>query len=488
MTVTGAYRRLLGALVMLIAIGIQLSGGMCIHSVGSRPVATADWQGFEGLSLSDVVDGRSVVSRPSSRDRSRPYRCANGHRQTIIYDGVGRKLRVDYCQVPEAFLMAPEAIHPDGDYEVKMRKEYIGPHIVTDGRLSYTSFDGGYFDPEAGTMYYITDWQGNNAAVVSAGGDIVQQTTYYPYGEPTVEPAGQPFLFGGKEREHGGGRNIHDFGARCLTPYGNWSVTDPLYENFFPISQYSYCGGDPINRVDPDGKAINLGAALVGALVGAAVNSTGEIISQVYKSGRVNNWTKVGGAVVKGAIVGATAGATMGMSLVATTTASAVSNVVGGVADRAISGEGTTATDIVVDGVIGAGVNVVAHYAGAFVRGSLKTPTPKATHKIGETGKIGEKELAKLGGKPHQYRETDFGGRIIDRLVGNDAHEAKVGYTTYNKFVRSQVMKDANLLITGRIETCTWHFYRSPVTGKIGPSAPLRKSLEQNNIKIEIHE
>ncbi|WP_303671564.1 RHS repeat domain-containing protein, partial [uncultured Muribaculum sp.] len=135
-----------------------------------------------------------------------------------------------------------------------MRKEYIGPHIVTDGRLSYTSFDGGYFDPEAGTMYYITDWQGNNAAVVSAGGDIVQQTTYYPYGEPTVEPAGQPFLFGGKEREHGGGRNIHDFGARCLTPYGNWSVTDPLYEKFFPISQYSYCGGDPINRVDPDGK------------------------------------------------------------------------------------------------------------------------------------------------------------------------------------------------------------------------------------------
>ncbi len=251
---TGAYRRLLGALVMLIAIGIQLSGGMCIHSVGSRPVATADWQGIKGRSLSDVVDGRSVVSRPSSRDRSRPYRCANGHRQSIIYDGVGRKLRVDYCQVPEAFLMAPEAIHPDGDYEVKMRKEYIGPHIVTDGRLSYTSFDGGYFDPEAGTMYYITDWQGNNAAVVSAGGDIVQQTTYYPYGEPTVEPAGQPFLFGGKEREHGGGRNIHDFGARCLTPYGNWSVTDPLYEKFFPISQYSYCGGDPINRVDPDGK------------------------------------------------------------------------------------------------------------------------------------------------------------------------------------------------------------------------------------------
>ncbi len=71
-TVTGAYRRLLGALVMLIAIGIQLSGGMCIHSVGSRPVATADWQGIEGRVLSGVGDGGSVVSHLSSRDRSRP--------------------------------------------------------------------------------------------------------------------------------------------------------------------------------------------------------------------------------------------------------------------------------------------------------------------------------------------------------------------------------------------------------------------------------
>ncbi len=61
MTTTGAYRRLLGALVMMIAIGIQSSGGMCIHAV---PVATADWQGIEGRSWSGVVDSGSVVSRP----------------------------------------------------------------------------------------------------------------------------------------------------------------------------------------------------------------------------------------------------------------------------------------------------------------------------------------------------------------------------------------------------------------------------------------
>ena len=35
---------------------------------------------------------------------------------------------------------------------------------------------------------------------VNAG---IQSVVTDPYGEPTVEPVGQRFLFGGKEREHG---------------------------------------------------------------------------------------------------------------------------------------------------------------------------------------------------------------------------------------------------------------------------------------------
>ena len=63
-------------------------------------------------------------------------------------------------------------------------------------------------------MYYVTDWQGNNVAVVSNNGLVVQNTIYYPYGEPTIEPSGQRYLFAGKEREHAGGRNSYDFGVR----------------------------------------------------------------------------------------------------------------------------------------------------------------------------------------------------------------------------------------------------------------------------------
>lgn len=101
---------------------------------------------------------------------------------------------------------------------------------------------------------YLTDWQDNNVAVINNKGDIVQKTAYYPYGEPTVEPSGQRFLFGGKEREHAAGRNTYDFSARCLTPYGNWNVNDQKAEKYYNLSPYSYCAGDPINFIDPDGK------------------------------------------------------------------------------------------------------------------------------------------------------------------------------------------------------------------------------------------
>ena len=106
---------------------------------------------------------------------------------------------------------------------------------------------------------YITIRQGNNVDVINRSGKIVQTTAYYPYGEPTIEPSGQRFLYGGKEREHGAGRNTYDFSARSLiAPLGQWCVPDRKAESFYPLSIYSYCGGDPINYVDPDGNEITI--------------------------------------------------------------------------------------------------------------------------------------------------------------------------------------------------------------------------------------
>ncbi|MEG2712541.1 MAG: hypothetical protein RR988_05900 [Clostridia bacterium] len=78
--------------------------------------------------------------------------------------------------------------------------------------------------------------------------------------------------------------------------------------------------------------------------------------------------------------------------------------------------------------------------------------------------------------------------RVIDRLKNDVAHESKVGYASKTKFIQKQVAKDLKLLQKGDIEDIQWHFFKSSITGKIGPSQPLRKLLEDNGIKVIIHD
>lgn len=108
--------------------------------------------------------------------------------------------------------------------------------------------------------------------------------------------------------------------------------------------------------------------------------------------------------------------------------------------------------------------------------------------KIGSTGKVGEDFLKSLGGKPQQYFRTDFGGRRVDQLINGVAHESKVGYTTLTKNVQTQISKDAFLIQSGQIDGATWHFFKSPVTGKGGASQPLINELNKNKINYIVHE
>ena len=158
----------------------------------------------------------------------------------------------------------------------------MGPHVFVNDSIEYSAFPGGYFTPEGTAVYYVIDWQGNNIAAVAGDGRRVELVTYYPYGEPVTEPAKMRYLFGGKEREHAGGLNSYDFGARFRAPYGQWTTPDPLSEKFYSISPFSYCGGDPINHVDRDGEFV-LPVPVVAALIGGGVNLVTQVSVNLVK-------------------------------------------------------------------------------------------------------------------------------------------------------------------------------------------------------------
>ena len=98
--------------------------------------------------------------------------------------------------------------------------------------------------------HYITDYQGNNTAVVSDSGAILEQTGYFPYGEPFREPS-HPYTFSDNERLHAGGQNQYDFHARRLIPtLLRFDCPDPLMEKYPHLSPYIYCASNPIMLTD----------------------------------------------------------------------------------------------------------------------------------------------------------------------------------------------------------------------------------------------
>ena len=107
--------------------------------------------------------------------------------------------------------------------------------------------------------------------------------------------------------------------------------------------------------------------------------------------------------------------------------------------------------------------------------------------RIGTTSQVGEAALKQFGGQSQVFFKTNLRRRFVDQLAGSVAHESKVGYTTLTRFLRLQIAKDIELIRTGQISGCIWHFFRSPQTGRVGPSAPLLQKLQQAGIHIQIY-
>ena len=65
----------------------------------------------------------------------------------------------------------------------------------------------------------------------------------------------QPYRFTGKELITEHGLNRYDSKARIQDfQIPGFTTLDPLCENYYGISPYSYCAGNPVSRGDPNGR------------------------------------------------------------------------------------------------------------------------------------------------------------------------------------------------------------------------------------------
>ena len=76
---------------------------------------------------------------------------------------------------------------------------------------------------------------------------------------------------------------------------------------------------------------------------------------------------------------------------------------------------------------------------------------------------------------------------MLDCFSNKTAREVKYGYQGLSQFIQQEINKDYYLLRNGFVNKVEWHFFRSQITSKGGPSAPLLNELLKKGFKVIYH-
>lgn len=164
----------------------------------------------------------------------------NGNSISYLYSADGTKLRTNHTIA--------------GNTTVT---DYCGNVVYENGTPQMLLTEAGYVSLTDGKYhYYLTDHQGNNRVVADQNGKTEEVNDYYPFGglmSSSFSPV-QPYKYNGKELDRKGGLDWYDYGARMYdAALGRWHTVDPLSEQYYWNTPYSYCGSNPVNYIDPFG-------------------------------------------------------------------------------------------------------------------------------------------------------------------------------------------------------------------------------------------
>ena len=116
-----------------------------------------------------------------------------------------------------------------------------------------------------GSVRAVYDITPDAGSVSDPSTQYLEQSDYYAFGG-RIDDGNQAFdqtnryRYNGKEQLRFEGINLDpgltDYGARYYAPtFGRWTSPDPLADKYYSVSPYAFCNNNPVNFIDPDGRA-----------------------------------------------------------------------------------------------------------------------------------------------------------------------------------------------------------------------------------------
>jgi RHS repeat-associated protein len=416
----------------------------------------------------------------------------SGFTNTYLYDADGTRTHKRRTSI-ETWYVNP--FYVVKGYTTETKHIMIGDQRVASQMATMST----YTNPStAGTgtfFYYHPDHLQSTSYTTGSDGSILQHDEYFATGETWISESKnndprntQPWMFNAKELDETG---LYQMGARYYNPkYSIWSSPDPILASYMQnggegaapvnLGVYSYSYNNPVVLRDPTGMSPEDEAQKQGM---HKVDPTAGISD--FKAGgcaSTSGFTCLGSGIVGGK------GPRQDLFVPSNASPNGIDNptlnIIGKILDEHLPGA-TLNPDTQKE--IEGGLLLLSVVAPAVAAGLEAMGAEAGFSGIGATGKVGEKALESFGGESQVYFETTQGGRYVDQLVSGIAHESKVGYTSLTKGVAKQIAKDSELIRTRQIGGATWHFFRSPVTGAGGPSAPLRAALKKAGIGVVVY-
>jgi RHS repeat-associated protein len=382
-----------------------------------------------------VSDVKNCYEYNEANKLTKVKKCANN--QTIaeyVYDYEGNRIVKKEFENGQ---LKKTIYSPDDEFE----KVILASNSAQQNTTYYKANDEfiAQKNPDGSKYYHHNDHLGSSSVLTDQSGASVEETEYDPWGEVKEGGTKSKFQYTGQEKDAETGLNYYNFRYYDSHTRRFAQPDDMLPDLYNPqdLNRYSYVNNNPIRYTDPSGHCIwdvcmveaTIAVSLYSAALARSPDLTSDSIALGDSVNSFNNSPSIGNGI--------------GVALVA-----------GSVAVPGLS--------------------------------AMQVKSGSNIAKAVFSGKYGEKQLSKeVSGSPKSFN-TPFGRRDIDILDARKiANEAKSGYQTLTPRLDKQIQKDAALLASGQVNGVAWHFFKSPVTGKSGPSKQLNERLTKAGFLVK---